>query len=135
MKRILFVIPVLFFVQITFGQKNLSFDSSHIVVRENINITAAYNAKKSTIGTFLLATTKSGYKIYSQNKRKTIPQIIIKDTKGNTVTTTGRRQVIVSEGRTVCLECVNVNRPEGTSEECFQVSCTIAEVAENIKSH
>lgn len=131
MKKLLFAALCLFTTQIALAQlaqKISKADSSKVFVRETINVTSAYKAKKSTPGTFLLATSKSGYKVFVQIKKNGESKFFANDPKGAVIPTVARKKVITTEGRTICMECLNVNRPGGTTEECYEVKCKAEDI-------
>jgi len=131
MKQLFFVTLFSIIALFSQAQNKSSSENNRIIIRETINVTTAYNAKKSKPGVFELATTKSGYKIFVQNKANASSTFIVRDPVGNIVTIIGRRKIINSENRTICFDCIKVNRPGANEEECFEVECTLEEKLRN----
>lgn len=127
MKKLLILTNTFLLPFVLHAQNNTTPKKNDLYVRETVNITQAAESQKNKPGISLLTTTKSGYKIYLDNTNGSPGVIIVKDSTGNTVTTTARRKVVKGLDGIECLECYTINRGGKTSEECYRVQCTALE--------
>ena len=121
MKNLIIAAIFTFTAQMAFSQ--IGETPKNVFVRETMDFSKNFNIQKSKTGLVLLGTSKSGYKIYVDN-RSGKSNIVVKSPEGNPVVIVGRRKYINSVDGLVCLECVDIRRNGATEENCYEVTCT-----------
>lgn len=130
MKNAIFAAFLIFSAQFCFGQADET--PKNVYVRETLDLTKEYNNQKTKPGLVLLGTSKSGYKIYVDNKDGK-SNIVVKSPEGNPVVIVGRRKYIQTTEGLVCLECTDIRRNGHTEEACYEVVCNAIDKLANAK--
>lgn len=117
MKKTTLILFALIMLKQSFAQKSESIDIASIFY------------EKSQLGTFLLGTSQSGFKIFVQNMKNSKFKFIMTNPKGDTVTPAFRKKVEKkADGTVSCSECSSGTISGKTFEFCIPVTCDIGDI-------